>query len=51
MIKMQEKNTQNSKFKTFLTGFITNVLVFTAALVTVVIMFIIIYMLAGQTKL
>ena len=48
---MQEKNTQSSKFKTFLTRFITNVLVFAVALVAVVIMFIIIYMLTGQSKL
>ena len=51
MIKMQEKNVQISKFKTFLSSFITNILVFAAALVTVVITFIIIYMLTGQSKL
>ena len=51
MIKIQEKKTQNSNIKTFMDSFITDVLVFTAALVTVVIMFIIIYMLTGQSKL
>ena len=50
MIQVQEKNTPNSKFKTFLTSFITNVLVFPAALVTVAITFIIIYMLTVQSK-
>ena len=51
MIKIQNKKTQNSNIKTFLDSFITDVLVFTAALVTVVITFIIIYMLTGQSKL
>ena len=49
MIKIQK--TQSSNFKTFMHSFITDVLVFTAALVAVVITFIIIYMLTGQSKL
>ena len=53
MMNIQEKKikTQNSHIKTFITIFITDVLVFTAALLTVVIMFIVIYMFSGQLKL
>ena len=48
---IQEKETQNSNIKTFINSFVTDVLVFTAALVTVVITFIIIYIITGQSKL
>ena len=50
---IQEKKTtfQKSNIKIFVSSFITDVLVFMAAILTVVIMFIIIYMLGGQSKL
>ena len=51
MKTLQEKKIQSSSIKTFLTSFIADVLVFTAALVIVVIMFIIIYMLTSQSNL
>ena len=51
IIDIQEKKIQNSNIKTFMNSFVADVLVFTAALVTVVITFIIIYMLTGQSKL
>ena len=51
MIKIQKKKTQNSNSKTFIDSFIADVLVFTAALVTVAITFIIFYMLTVQSKL
>ena len=53
MLNIQEKKIkiQNSNIKTFLTSFTADVLVFTAALLTVVITFTIIYMLTGQSIL
>ena len=41
----------NSKFKTFISSFITDLLVFIAAILTVLIMFIVIYIIMGQSKL
>ena len=41
----------NSKFKSFLNSFLADVLIFTAALVTLIIMLIIIYFVYGQSKL
>ena len=41
----------NSKFCSFLNSFLANVLIFTAALITLIITLIIIYMLYGQSKL
>ena len=53
LIDIQEKEikTQNSKLKTFISSFIADALIFAAALLTVIITFIIIYMLSGQSKL
>ena len=53
MINMsgKENQIQNSNIKTFMDSFVADVLVFAAALVTAVIMFIIINMLTGQSKL
>ena len=50
IINIQEKKIQNSNIKTFMDRFVADVLVFTAALVTMVITFTIIYMLTGQSK-
>ena len=41
----------DSKFQSFLNSFIADVLIFTAALITLIIMLIIIYVLYGQSKL
>ena len=41
----------NSKFQTFLNSFLADVLIFTAVLITLIIMLIIIYVLYGQSKL
>ena len=53
IMNIQEKKIKikNSNIKTFITIFIADVLVFAAALLTVVIMFIVIYMFSGQSKL
>ena len=48
---VKTQKTQSSNFKSLMDSFITDVLVFIAALVTVVITFIIIDMLTGQPKL
>ena len=50
-IQEKEIKTQNSKLKTFISSFIADAHVFAAALLTVIITFIIIYMLSGQSKL
>ena len=50
-IQEKEIKTQYSKFKTFNSSFITDALVFTAVLLTVIMTFIIIYILSGQSKL
>ena len=42
---------ENSKFQLFLNSFLTNVLVFTATLITLIITLIIIYIVYGQSKL
>ena len=41
----------DSRFQSFLNSFIADVLIFTAALITLIIMLIIIYVLYGQSKL
>ena len=50
---IQEKGikTQNSNLKMFISSFIMDALAFVAALLTVIITFLIIYMLSGQSKL
>ena len=50
---IQEKDitTPNSKLRTFISSYIADALVFAAALLTVVMTFIIIYMLSGQSQL
>ena len=50
-MNIQKQKNQNSSIKTFINSFVTDVLVFTAALLTVVIMFIIIYIITSQSKL
>ena len=50
-IQEKEIKNQNYKLKTFISSFIMDALVFEAALLTVIITFIIIYMLSGQSKL
>ena len=45
------KPEHNSKFQSFLNSFLADVLIFTAALITLIIALIIIYMLYGQSKL
>ena len=47
----QDKPEGNSKFKSFLNSFLADVLIFTAALVTLIIMLIIIYIVYRQSKL
>ena len=42
---------QNSKFKTFIRSFITDLLVFIVAILTVLITFIVIYIFTGQSKI
>ena len=53
IMNIQEKKIKikNSNFKTFITSFIVDVFIFAAALLTVVIMFIVIYMFSVQSKL
>ena len=56
ILDMEERNSDrpkesDSRFQSFLNSFIADVLVFTAALVTLIIMLIIIYVLYGQYKL
>ena len=50
-IDNQRKMNQNSRIKTFINSFITDLLVFIAAILTVLIMFTVIYIIAGQSKL
>ena len=50
-INTQKEINQTSKFKTFISSFITDLLVFIVAILTVLIMFIVIYMFTGQSKL
>ena len=42
---------ENSKFRSFLNSFLADILIFTAALITLIITLIIIYMMYGQSKL
>ena len=46
-----DKPEDNSKFQLFLNSFLADVLIFTAALITLIITLIIIYMIYGQSKL
>ena len=46
-----EKPEENSKFKSFPNSFLADILLFTAALVTLIIMLVIIYVMYGQSKL
>ena len=46
-----DKPKENSKFQLFLNSFLTDVLVFTAAVITLIITLIIIYIVYGQSKL
>ena len=41
----------NSKFRTFITSFIADTLVFSAALLTAIVTLVVIYMISGQSKL
>ena len=50
-MNIQKEKNQNSSIKTFINSFVTIVLVFMAAIVTVVIMFSIIYIITSQSKL
>ena len=47
----EKQNEQNSKFRTFITSVITDTLVFSAALLTVIVTLVVIYMISGQSKL
>ena len=47
----KNQNEQNSKLRTFVSSFITDILVFSAALLTVIVTLIVIYMISGQSKL
>ena len=47
----EKQNEQNSKFRTFITSFIADKLVFSAALLTVIVTLVVIYMISGQSKL
>ena len=46
-----EKQIHNSKFKAFISSFIADAIGFTAAFLTVIVTFLIIYILTGQSKL
>ena len=46
-----DKPKENSEFKSFLNSFLADILLFTAALVTMIIMLVIIYIMYGQSKL
>ena len=46
-----DKPKENSKFRLFLNSFLTDVLVFTATLITLIITLIITYIVYGQSKL
>ena len=47
----EKQNEHNSKFRTFITSFIADTLVFSAALLTVIATLVVIYMISGQSKL
>ena len=42
---------KNSKFRSFLNSFLADILIFTAALITLIITLVIIYVMYGQSKL
>ena len=46
-----ENPEENSKFKSFLNIFLADILIFTAALITLIITLVIIYVMYGQSKL
>ena len=46
-----DKTKENSEFKSFLNSFLADILLFTAALVTMIIMLVIVYIMYGQSKL
>ena len=47
----EKQNEQNSKFRTFITSFIADTLVFSAALLTVIVTLLLNYMISGHSKL
>ena len=47
----EKQNEQNSKFRTFITSFITDTLVFSVALLTVIVTLVVPCMISGQSKL
>ena len=47
----EKQNGQNSKFRSFITGFKADALVFSAPLLTVIVPLVVIYMIRGQSKL
>ena len=47
----EKQNEQNCKFRTFITSFIADTLIFLAALLTVIVTLVVIYMISGQSKL
>ena len=49
--KNEERAKQSSKFGSFLKGFLADILLFSAALVTMIIMLVLIYVVCGQSKL
>ena len=46
----EKQNEQNSKFRTLITSFIADILVFSAALLTVIVTLVVTYMIGGQSK-
>ena len=48
---VEKQDEQNSKFRTFITSFITDTLVFSSALLTVIVTLVVIYMISGQSEL
>ena len=47
----EKPNEQNSKFKLFITSFIADALVFSGALLTVIVTLVLVYIISGQSKL
>ena len=47
----EKQNEQNSKFKSFITSFVGDALLFSAALLTVIVTLVVMYMIRGQSKL
>ena len=47
----QERSKQKSKFESFLNSFQTDVLIFVAALLTIIVTLVVIYVMCGQSKL